>query len=218
MNYNNENILCIGDLHAPFDLDEYLSFCIDLKKKYKCTRIIQIGDELDANSWSVHNSNPDGYSPGEELERAIIRLKRYYKAFPVCTVIMGNHSYRVQKMAIKAGLSTRFLKDYRDIIEAPEGWNFVHDLIENKILFTHGTGNAFKRMKDERINLVQGHLHSESYIQWSRSRNSTLWSMQVGCGIDDSKYAFTYGRDMAKRPIISAGIILGNTPIIEVLN
>jgi len=211
------NYLILGDTHCPFDLDEYLQFCIDLKKKYRCNRIIHIGDEIDANSWSVHDSNPDGYSPGMELEYAITRLQRYYLAFPTVTCIMGNHSYRVQRKAIKAGLSTKFLKDYKDIIQAPAGWNFVHDLVENNILFTHGTGNAFKRMKDERTNLCQGHLHSESSIQWSSSRNETLWSMQVGCGVDDSKYAFAYGRDMAKRPIISAGIILGNTPILEVL-
>ena len=41
------NILVVGDLHCPFDLDEYLPHCIEQYKKWNCNQVIMIGDKGD---------------------------------------------------------------------------------------------------------------------------------------------------------------------------
>ena len=113
------NILCVGDLHSPFDLDAYLQFNTSLYKKYKCTDLVFIGDVLDGHAWSYHESDPDGRSVGDELSEAVKRLKRYYTAFPKTTITLGNHDLLIMRKAYSAGLSYRFIKDFGDIIEAP---------------------------------------------------------------------------------------------------
>jgi hypothetical protein len=35
--------------------------------------------------------------------------------------------------------------------------------------------------------------------------------MAVGCGIDKNAYAFEYGRDFKKRPILGCGIVFSPT-------
>ena len=60
-----------------------------------------------------------------------------------------------------AGLSSRFIKDFGEIIQAPKGWNFHHEYEKHGNLYLHGsTGNAIKRAKDTRMSVIQGYLHS----------------------------------------------------------
>jgi len=51
-----DNILIIGDTHIPFHKKNYLNFCKDVQKKYKCKRIIHIGDEVDNHALSYHRN------------------------------------------------------------------------------------------------------------------------------------------------------------------
>ena len=91
------NVLVIGDLHEPFCLDEYLNFCYNTYVKYNCSQVIFIGDIIDNHYSSYHETNPDGLSGGDELDLAIKRIARWYKAFgDVGTkVIIGNHDRMV---------------------------------------------------------------------------------------------------------------------------
>lgn len=215
------NILVIGDLHEPFCLDEYLKFNINLQKKYNCNEVIFIGDVIDGHAWNYHEHNPDGKSPGDELTWSIKRLQRWYNAFPEATVLFGNHDLLVSRKAKTAGLSQRFIREFGDIIEAPKTWNFKLDYIKDNVLYTHGDiGNAIKRARDSRISTVQGHLHSQSFIEYSVSIKDKIFGMNVGCGIDRMAYAFEYGKALTKKPIIGSGLVLdnGRLPIIELVD
>lgn len=75
-------VLCVGDLHCPFDLDGYLEFCINVYAKYDCNTVVFIGDVIDNHYTSYHETDPDGMSGRDELDLAIERLKPYNKAFP----------------------------------------------------------------------------------------------------------------------------------------
>jgi hypothetical protein len=70
------------------------------------------------------------------------------------------------------------------------------------------------------MNTVQGHLHSQAAIEYSVSEKDKLWSLQVPCGIDRHKYAFAYGKDFAKKPVIGSGLVLesGRLPILELMD
>ena len=62
---NKDNILIIGDIHAPFNLESYLSFCRIQQEKFKCGRVIFIGDLIDNHYSSYHETDPDGLSAGD---------------------------------------------------------------------------------------------------------------------------------------------------------
>jgi hypothetical protein len=53
-----------------------------------------IGDIIDNHYSSYHESDPDGYSAGEELDRAIDMIKIGIE-LSIATVIIGNHDSRL---------------------------------------------------------------------------------------------------------------------------
>ena len=214
------SVLFVGDLHAPFVLDGYLEFNLDLQKKYNCGTVIFAGDIIDAHSWSFHTVDVDGLSVKDELNAAINQLRDWYKAFPEATVLYGNHDLRIARKAKEYGLSQLFLKYFGDIIDAPKEWKFTHQLYKDNVLYIHGSnGNAIKRATEIRHSVAQGHLHSEAFASWSVSEIDSIFGLQVGCGIDRNTYAFEYATPMTKKPIISSGLILdkGRLPIIELM-
>lgn len=219
-NANPDNVLFIGDLHAPFILDGYLEFNMDLQKKYDCGTVIFAGDLIDSHSWSFHEHNVDGMSVRDELKAAITQLKSWYKAFPNATSLFGNHDLLISRKASAYGLSQIFLKYFGDIIEAPKTWSFLHELYRDKVLYIHGSqGNAITRATSIRHSVAQGHLHSETFTQWSVSEIDSIFGLQVGCGLDRKAYAFEYAKDMVRKPVISSGVILnkGSLPIVELM-
>ena len=198
-----ETVLVIGDIHEPFCKDGYLEFCIETYKKYKCTRVVFIGDIIDNHYSSFHNSDPDGFSAGEELERALYKISKWVKAFPVANVIIGNHDRLAHRKAFASGVSKRWIRDYNDVLGAP-GWVFLEKVVIDGVEYSHGeTGTARSKSKDTGRSRVQGHLHSQAYIEWINNRT---FAVQVGTGVDDAKYAFAYNKD-GKESILSCAVI-----------
>lgn len=218
---DKNNVLVIGDLHAPFILEGYLEFCREQQEKYNCGTIVFIGDIIDGNSWSYHEHDADGMSVKTEVNRSIEQLKEWYQVFPEATVLLGNHDLLVARKAKTAGLSQMFIRDLGDILQAPKTWNFTHEFIKDNVKYIHGSiGNAIKRAKDERVSIVQGHLHTEAFIQYAVSEKDAIFGMQVGCGIDREAYAFEYAKPFPKKPVISCGIVLenGTLPIVKLMS
>ena len=161
---NKSNVLIIGDLHAPFTHKQYLQFVRHQQELYKCGTVIFIGDIVDFHYSSFHDTDPDGLSAKEEHSLSGIQLEEWYKMFPNCYCVIGNHDAIIKRKCFANGISTNYLKDWNDLFNAPKGWKFVDEIIIKGILYTHGTNKALKRMMDSRISVVQGHLHTESYV------------------------------------------------------
>ena len=98
--------LVIGDLHCPADHEDYLQFCLDMKRKYKTNNTVFIGDIIDHEAISAHDKNPSLPGPIDELAQAREGVRKWYNAFKNASVCIGNHDARVQKKAVKNGLAT----------------------------------------------------------------------------------------------------------------
>lgn len=217
---NKNNTIFIGDLHAPWILEGYLEWCREQQLKYDCGTVIFAGDLLDSGSWSYHEHDADGMSPRHELAAAREQLREVYKMFPVAVSLLGNHDLMVSRKAKTAGLSQEFIKDFPSLIEAPKKWQFHHQYFKDNVLYKHGDkGNAFKSAVESRISTAQGHLHSQTFVQWSVSEKDAIFGLQVGCGLDRDKYAFDYAKPFNKKPIISCGFILeaGKVPFVKLM-
>ena len=103
-------ILVISDLHIPYHHKQSFEFLKAIKKKYKIDYVLNIGDELDAHALSMHDSDPDLYSAGHELEEAKIHIKELEKIFPQMTLIHSNHSSLIYRRALKHGMPKAYLK------------------------------------------------------------------------------------------------------------
>jgi len=209
-----DNILVIGDLHAPFTLSKYLKFCREQQELYNCGTVIGIGDVIDSHFSSYHETDPDGYSAGQELELAIDMLSDWYYTFPKATIIIGNHDRLVYRKAFSSGVSKKWIRDYSDVLETPN-WKFVENIELFGVNFNHGEGGtARNRIKSELQSQVQGHLHTQLYTDFLVGANFIIFGMQVGCGINAKSYAMAYGKHF-KKPAIGCGVVLnrGTLPI-----
>lgn len=203
-------ILVIGDLHEPFCKEGYLEFCKEQYKKYKCNKVILIGDEIDYHAASFHISDPDGMSSGDEFKKALVNISKWYKAFPEATVIIGNHTRMIMRKAQAGGIPSKWIKTYNDALSVPN-WNFVIEYELDNIMFFHGEGaTARTKAKTECKSVIQGHRHSESYVEYI---NDSIFGAQVGCGVDRESYAMSYGI-AGKKPIISCMVVLNGTPLL----
>lgn len=210
---NINNVLVIGDLHSPFELKGYLDFCKEQKEKYNCGKVIFIGDLIDSHYSSYHESNPDGLSAGSELISAIGKLQKWYKEFPNAIITIGNHDRIIARKLYTSGISARWLRPIEEVLNTPN-WKFVEEYTHNNVLYLHGEGGSAKtKAQQEHISVVQGHNHTECYVDFNMTRQGVKFSMQVGTGIDFKSYAFGYAQ-RGKTPMTSCAVILDNQPIL----
>lgn len=205
-----KRVLVIGDLHAPFDLTDYLDHCKAVAKKYKTDHVVCIGDGIDNHYSSFHETDPDGYSAADELDRAIDHLSLYHKAFPHADYILGNHCRIIERKLVSAGLSRRWMRTFPEVIGIPT-WKVHTRLIIDGVLYIHGEGvTARTRLMREGRSVVQGHRHTEGYVWYHRVGLNHRFGMQVGTGIDEDTYAFAYAKDQPA-PILSCGVVIAGT-------
>ena len=209
---SSSNVLVIGDTHLPFCHKDYLEFCKGVYRDYDCKTVVHIGDEVDNHAISFHNSDPDGLSAGMEATHAQEGLNEWYKAFPEVTVIVGNHGALPYRQALANGIPKKFLRTYEEIWEAPDGWMWVHSAVIDGVLYEHGTGSsgknaALNRAIDNRMSCVIGHVHSWGGVQYTANVDSTIFGMNVGCGIDNDSYAMAYGKPFTKKPTLGCGVV-----------
>jgi len=213
----NDVILTLSDLHIPYHHVDSLEFLTAIKKKYKPTRTVCIGDECDKHALSFYDSDPDLPSAGDELIEAIEYLEEFYELFPSLDIVDSNHGSMLYRRGKHHGIPRKYLLDYGDVLEAPPGWKWTHDLIirrgKQEIYFHHGISkDGLKLAKERGICVVQGHYHTEFNIKYCGTPNFLLWSMQVGCLIDKEALAFAYDKNNLGRPIIGTGIIIDGLP------
>ena len=213
MRTETDNILVIGDTHEPFSKKKYLEFCYDTGKRFKCSLTVHIGDLVDNHSINYHEHYPDGMSPFEEIKAARKKLKEWYKAFPRVMMCKGNHDILVERKAITYGFSEMVIKQFREIWEIPDGWEYQWSYDLCGVRFEHGTGYSGQYphqniAKVNRKSTVIGHCHSVAGVAYMANDNSLIFGMSTGSGIDRQKYAFWYGRAFKNKPIIGCGVVL----------
>ena len=209
---DRQSVLIIGDSHIPFNHPDYLDFCLDIKKRCKCSTVVHIGDFVDFHSISYYEHDPDGRSPKDEYELALKEAKVWYKAFPRVKLCRGNHDRLIDRRRKTAGLPKVLFKSYRKIWELPPKWEDKWEYKIDGVLYEHGTSYSGKyphlsACNANRCSTVIGHLHSVAGIEWTANSNDCIFGMSVSCGIERRTYAFNYGRDFRRKPILGCGVV-----------
>lgn len=209
------NVLVIADIHEPFCHKDYMGFCKRIYDKYKCNRVVFIGDIIDNHYTSFHDVDPDGNNAAEELRKAKENIAKWYELFPNAYVCLGNHDVRPDRKAFNSGISKTWIKTLADVLETPN-WIYNDSFVIDGVLYTHGINQAVEnRMYKNLMSCVQGHYHSKSNITYSVGENIRLFGMQLGCGVDEKAYAMAYNK-FGNKMHINCGVVLdnGKQPII----
>jgi len=208
-------ILVIGDIHAPFELDGYFEFCQETYAKYNCNQVIFIGDIIDNHYSSFHVSDPDGMGGGDELDYAINDVQKWIKAFPHADVCIGNHDRIIMRKAFDSQIPKRWIKSYNDVLGTD--WNWTERIVYDDVQYVHGEGGTARtKSKNDMMSTVQGHIHTQAYVEWAVGRNFKVFGMQVGCGVDGGSYAAAYAKNF-KKQAIGCGVVIGGHTAINCL-
>lgn len=220
-NQDNSSVLLISDLHAPYNHPDALDFLAELRDKYKPTRVICLGDEVDQHALSYHDSDPDLPSAGDELKKSKKVIKQLHKLFPVMDIIESNHGSLVWRKAKTHGIPRHYIRSYNDVLDIDDGWRWSFDLTiklpnGQQCYIHHGkTNNVLRLSQMMGMCAVQGHYHEHFKIDYWSNPTGLYWGMQTGCLIDDNSYAFAYNNTNIKRPIRGTGVIVDSKPILE---
>lgn len=209
--------LYIGDLHLPFEHKNYLKFVKGVADDIQPDRIVQIGDFIDHYALSRFSLDPDVQGQRAEFMEALEHAKPWYSTFPEVTWVLGNHDERPYRKAVEIGLGTAFLAKMMDVYQCPEGWDIVPRIDIDGVQARHGVmvggdagwqNYALKAGKST----VSGHIHSVGGVRYHQSKDGKqLFQLQTGCGVDDSLYAFAYGKESAKGSVLGCGSVVDGT-------
>ena len=199
-------IIIIGDVHAPYTKSGYLEFCQRCYAEYNCNQVIFIGDLADHQYASFHDSNPDLAGGKDELEYAIAEIHKWRDAFPVADVIIGNHDRIISRKLFKAGVPKQWLKSYNEVLGTD--WNWTERIVYDEVQYIHGEGGtASTKAKNDMMSTVQGHIHTQCYVQWFSGQKRVM-AMQVGCGVNRDSIGMSYAKAY-KFQQLACGIVIG---------
>ena len=214
---SHKTILVVSDMHLPYQHKDSIKFLKEIKKEFKPDTTISIGDLLDQHALSFHDSSPELYSAGHELDKAKEYVKELENVFPKLIEVDSNHSSMIYRRALKHGLPRAYLKDYGDFLETKK-WKWVDDLTltmsnGQRCFFTHGrSADVLKVSQTMGMSAVQGHYHTKFVISWWANPDNLFFGMNVGCLIDQKSMAFNYAKNFRTRFIIGCGIIIDGIP------
>ena len=204
----------VGDLHLPFEHPCYMEFCYDVFKAWKVEKVVFIGDVIDQHAISFWDTDPDALSASSEADAAKDRIQSWHRRFNSdgTVVCIGNHDARHLRTAAKAGIPSRYVRDLPDVFDTPN-WKWDWSFTCEGVLYEHGTGSsgkfaAYNRALQKRTSLVMGHVHSGGGVLYHANETSRIFGLNVGCGVDISRYAFAYGKHQAIRPTLGCGIVI----------
>lgn len=202
----------IGDPHFPFVHPMYLRFLQDVFDQWAVDTVVNIGDVSDNHATSFHEHDPDGHSASAEADKVQECVDEWQAVWKKKRVCIGNHDERNFRAAKRAGLPARFLRDYGSVWGTP-GWKWEFSHTIDGVRYTHGTGTSGKNAAinsaiTSRTSTVIGHVHAFAGVQWHTNDTSSIFGMNVGCGIDCRSYAFAYGRDFPNRPVLACGVVI----------
>ncbi len=210
-------VLAISDLHFPFAHRDALPFLAELKRKYRPDRVVCLGDEIDAHAMSDYDHDPDGMSAGDEMEASLEAIQPLYKLFPVVSAAVSNHTARPFRRAKKYGIPKAFLRDYRDWMQAPDGWWWEDSFTIDGVDYLHGEGfsgamGALKCALARMNSVVIGHLHAFAGISWAANSKHLVFGMNCGWLGDKDAYAMAYSKHLAHKPVLGTGIVKDGLP------
>lgn len=210
-------ILVIPDQHAPYHHPDTIAFLKHVKEVYNPTRIVNLGDEVDNHAISFHDNDPDLDSAAVELVKAREFIAQLAALFPKMDIMDSNHGSLLYRRGKHHGIPKAMLRGYREVLGAPDGWEWHHELVIDGILFHHGDGKKAlvqNTIRDEMMSVVQGHHHSQFGIYYHQTSQKTVFGVSCGCLIDDKSLAFAYNKKTSKRPVIGCCVIISGHPML----
>lgn len=211
-------VLVVPDLHIPFHHPDALEFLKAVVAKYNPKEVVNLGDFEDWHSINMHEHDPDGLSAGDELEQIRKQARPFFKLFPKTKMCTSNHGSLPFRRAFKFGLPSELIKSYKEILQAPKGWEWADNWEIDGVIYEHGDpfsgqNAALKAAEQNMQSTVIGHVHSFAGIQYSANSRHLIFGFNAGCLINKDAYAFEYAKKIKRKPIVGCGLVTNGIPV-----
>jgi hypothetical protein len=209
-------------MHLPFHHPQSIDFLEVVSKTFKPDIIVNVGDIIDGHANSRYEHDPDGLSPGHELEITIDAIDELSELFPKMAICIGNHDLRILKAAYKAGIPRKALRALEDMYELPDGWEMKDHFVFDEVCYEHGDkfgAGAYSHIKAMNKNMrstVIGHTHVTFGVEYTANRDRLLFAANAGCLVDTESYAMAYGKSYAGKPLLGCLIVKDGLIVIPV--
>jgi predicted phosphodiesterase len=212
------NTMFIPDTHAPFTVPGALDFISDVGKRYNIKNVFHLGDVVDSHALGFFDHDPDGESAGSELYKAKKFVKELVKLFPNVYACIGNHDNRHLRQALKHGLPKAYIREFSEILETPDTWQWHYSYIINgETLVTHGSTSGMRSTYDlalmTSLNAVSGHTHSYAGVTYINDGFKQRWALNGGCLADNDSYAMKYAADSKFKHTLGVAIVVDEVPM-----
>lgn len=213
-------ILVISDTQSPHEHQDTIPFLTEVKKQFKPTSIIHIGDLADFHRLNFHGVNPNLPSALDELHQLRAFVKNLARLFPSMIIVDSNHDALPRRKAHSVGIPDAMLKSPMDIIEAPTTWRMVKDLVvrlPNGILckFKHNfSGNLLNDCFKQGMSLVCGHFHIKSFVQYFQNEFGCNFAVQTGALVNRKSEALDYASNNSLYPVLTVCVLRNGIPIL----
>lgn len=193
---------------------------MEVRDKFKPDIVVNVGDEVDNCALSRYPKDPNGESAGTELVRTRKVLERFSAEFPSVFLCESNHRQRLYKRAYEAGIPAEYLADVHEYLGVPDGWQWAFQWKFDGIVFEHGDrANSSLSAGDKLVDAnhastVFGHHSGRAGITYRHLAGKSLWSMNVGCLVDENGYGMNYLKMSRTKPVLSCGVIIDGVPML----
>lgn len=222
-----EGYLVVPDLQTPFQAHGALEFCERVRREFSIPKdnVLFAGDEVDNFHGKGLDKKPDPdaeHTPRQELEAAVEELRRWYATYPEARLAVSNHGTRYERRAAEAEISSQWLRLYRDVIQAPQGWRWQDRWLiqasKQPFVLEHGHEGASRtegKVLENGYSTVHGHFTKAQIIYVSNHLGRRLWGFCAAALIDFDTYAFRYAKRYPRRADNGVGVILdgGRIPL-----
>jgi hypothetical protein len=119
------------------------------------------------------------------------------------------------RKAFSSSIPKAWIKSYNEVLQTDWDWRprFVIDGVQ----YVHGEGGTARtRAKNDMMSTVQGHIHTQAYVEHLCGQDKKIFAMQVGCGIDRDSYSQAYARNY-KKQALACGVVIGGHTAINVI-
>lgn len=214
INARNRSVLIISDTHAPYIHKDAYKFLRAIKRELLDDNsiILHSGDEVDNHAISMHPSDCDLMSAGDELKEACSYMQGLENIFERICFLDSNHGSLAIRRFKLHGIPLQYLKSLNQVYGVSKKWSWHEDIILEtkigKVYLCHGKSSVYGKLaKEQGCSAIQGHYHGKFEITWHQSALSQRFNIFVGCLIDRESLAFAYGKNHIPKPILGVGML-----------
>lgn len=190
---------------SPLNHPDALPFLAMVKAEWCPDLVVCHGDEADLTFLKKAFMSADGPGPVEELTQVKTFIAQAARIFPKMLLLTSNHIHsRIKFAQAQGNIPGIMLRDWKDIIEAPDDWAWRDFIIARDHLWEHGNDvskgsrgtiveETIKRF-GRPLSITRGHQHSEHGLHvkpvW-RTPTRQVWLAYVGTLMDPFRVGYT---------------------------